>query len=57
MKAKQGRVDRLFQRVIHPGLAAQPIHAELRFVEAATMDDFLDRAAAQTGNDTTNEAS
>jgi hypothetical protein len=43
--------------VIHPGLAAQPIHAELRFVEAATMDDFLDRAAAQTGNDTTNEAS
>jgi hypothetical protein len=52
----QANTDRLFQRLIQPGLAALPIHSELRFGEAATMDKFLDRAAAQVDNYTANEA-
>jgi hypothetical protein len=34
----QANIDRLFQRVILPGLNALAIHAELRFGEAPTMD-------------------
>jgi hypothetical protein len=52
----QANTDRLFRRLIRPGLDALPIHAELGFGEAASMDDFLDRAAAQVDNDTANEA-
>lgn len=51
----QANVDRLFQRIILPGLRALPIHAELHFGEAASMDQFLDRAKAQTDNYTANE--
>ncbi len=46
----QANVDRLFQRVILPRLNALPIHAELRFGEAPSMEEFLERAKAQTDN-------
>ncbi|WP_081066828.1 hypothetical protein [Burkholderia cepacia] len=52
----QANTDRLFQRLIWPGLNALPIHAELRFGEAASMNEFLNRAAAQVDNHTANEA-
>jgi hypothetical protein len=52
----QANTDRLFQRLIWPGLNALPIHAELRFDEAASMNEFLNRAAAQVDNHTANEA-
>jgi hypothetical protein len=52
----QANTDRLFQRLIRPGLDALPIYAELRFGEAASMDEFLDQAAAQVDNYTANEA-
>ncbi|SEA30590.1 hypothetical protein [Paraburkholderia sartisoli] len=52
----QANTDRLFQRLIWPGLNALPIHTELRFDEAASMNEFLDRAAAQVDNHTANEA-
>lgn len=52
----QANVDRLLQRVILPGLYALPIHPELRFGVASSMDEFLDRAAAQVDNYTANEA-
>ncbi|MFZ5780413.1 MAG: hypothetical protein ACOY4R_09475 [Pseudomonadota bacterium] len=52
----QANIDRLFQRVVYPGLSALPIHPALVFGEAASMDEFLDRAAAQVDNYTANEA-
>ena len=52
----QANTDRLFQRLIRPGLEALPIHAELRFGETTSMEEFLDRAAAQVDNYTANEA-
>jgi hypothetical protein len=52
----QANTDRLFRRLVRPGLDALPIHAELRFGEATSMDEFLDRAAAQVDNHTANEA-
>ncbi|MDB5583731.1 MAG: hypothetical protein JWR80_8907 [Bradyrhizobium sp.] len=52
----QVNVARLFQRVILPGLEALPLHASLEQGEAATLDEFLDRAAAQVDNYTANEA-
>jgi hypothetical protein len=51
----QANTNRLFRRLIRPGLDALPIHAELRSA-AASMDGFLDRAAAQVDNYTANEA-
>jgi len=51
----QANIDRLFQRVILPGLEALPIHAELRFGEAASLDECLAGARAQTDNYTANE--
>lgn len=51
----QANIDRLFQRVIYPGLQTLSIHAELRFGEASSMDEFLDRAKAQVDNYTANE--
>ncbi|HDR9053168.1 TPA: hypothetical protein QDB02_000865 [Burkholderia vietnamiensis] len=52
----QANIDRLFQRVIRPGLDALPIHPELQFGETTSLDEFLDRAAAQVDNYTANEA-
>jgi len=52
----QANIDRLFQRVIQPGLDALPIHPELQFGEAESLDEFLDRAATQVDNYTANEA-
>jgi len=52
----QANTDRLFQRIVRPTLAAPPIHAVLTFGETGSMDDFLDRAAAQVDNYTANEA-
>jgi hypothetical protein len=51
----QANVDRLYQRVILPGLNALPIHAELRFGEAQSMEEFRDWAKEQTDNYTANE--
>lgn len=52
----QANTDRLFQRVIHPGLVALPIHAVLMFGEATAVDAFLTRAVAQVDNYTAKEA-
>jgi hypothetical protein len=52
----QANIDPLFQRVLYPGLSALSIHPVLFFGEAASMDEFLDRAAAQVDNYTANEA-
>jgi hypothetical protein len=52
----QGNVDRLFQRIVLPGLKALPVHAGLRSGAIASMDEFLDNAAALTDNYTANEA-
>lgn len=52
----QVNLARLFERVIQPGMHALPVHASLEIGEAATMDQFLDRAAAQVDNYTANEA-
>lgn len=52
----QANIDRLFQRVIWPGLNNLAIHDQLEFGEAATMDEFLSRAAAQVDNHIANEA-
>jgi hypothetical protein len=51
----QANVDRLFQRVIVPGLNALPIHRELHYGEASSTDELLSRAAAQVDNYTANE--
>lgn len=52
----QANLARLFKRVIQPATAALPLHASLECGEAATMAQFLDRAAAQVDNYTANEA-
>ncbi|MBY3060361.1 hypothetical protein HF263_30610 [Rhizobium leguminosarum] len=52
----QANLARLFERVIQPGMHALPFHASLETGEAATMEQFLDRAAAQVDNYTANEA-
>lgn len=52
----QANLARLFERVIQPGMHALPLHASLETGEAATMEQFLDRAAAQVDNYTANEA-
>jgi len=51
----QANIDRFFQRIILPGLNELPIHAELRFGEAPSMEEFLTRAKAQTDNHTASE--
>ena len=53
----QANLARLFERVIQPAMEALPVHSSLETGEAATMDQFLDRAAAQVDNYTANEAS
>ncbi|WP_198670734.1 hypothetical protein [Oceanicella sp. SM1341] len=52
----QANLARLFERVIQPAMHALPVHASLECGEAATMEQFLDRAAAQVDNYTANEA-
>lgn len=52
----QANIDRLFQRVIRPGLTALPIHPVLTSGEAASVEEFLERSAAQIDNYTANEA-
>jgi hypothetical protein len=52
----QANLARLFERVIQPAMEALPVHSSLEGGEAATMDQFLDRAAAQVDNYTANEA-
>lgn len=52
----QANLARLFERVIQPAMGALPVHSSLECGEAATMDQFLDRAAAQVDNYTANEA-
>lgn len=52
----QANLARLFDRVIQPGLDALPVHPRLEHGEATTLDQFLDRAAAQVDNYTANEA-
>ncbi|MDP3655421.1 MAG: hypothetical protein Q8R45_00435 [Brevundimonas sp.] len=52
----QANLARLFERVIQPAMEALPVHSSLESGEAATMDQILDRAAAQVDNYTANEA-
>ena len=52
----QANLARLFERVIQPAMHALPVHASFECGEAATMEQFLDRAAAQVDNYTANEA-
>ncbi|MGV1793565.1 hypothetical protein [Rhizobium sp. A37_96] len=52
----QANLARLFDRVILPGLDALPTHSHTEHGEAATLSEFLDRAAAQVDNYTANEA-
>jgi hypothetical protein len=52
----QANLARLFERVIQPAMEALPVHSSLESGEAATMGQFLDRAAAQVDNYTANEA-
>ncbi|MCK1455295.1 hypothetical protein IVB36_31625 [Bradyrhizobium sp. 35] len=52
----QANLARLFERVIQPAMEALPVHASPECGEAATIEQFLDRAAAQVDNYTANEA-
>jgi hypothetical protein len=52
----QANVGRLFVRVIVPVMENLPVHAQLVTGIASSMDEFLDRCAAQVDNHTANEA-
>lgn len=52
----QANLDRLLVRVIQPTMDALTLHPVLEQGEAASMNEFLDRAAAQVDNYTANEA-
>ncbi|TAX01964.1 hypothetical protein ELI07_32765 (plasmid) [Rhizobium leguminosarum] len=52
----QANPDRLFVRVIQPNMDALVFHNVLEEGEAASMHEFLDRAATQVDNYTANEA-
>ncbi|QPI72210.1 hypothetical protein [Sphingobium sp. Cam5-1] len=52
----QANLARLFERVILPALDSLPHHPVLETGVAATLDQFLDRAAAQVDNYMGNEA-
>ncbi|GES46086.1 hypothetical protein RsS62_53380 [Rhizobium dioscoreae] len=52
----QANLDRLFQRVILPAMDALIVHPILEPGEADSLEEFLDRAAAQVDNYTANEA-
>lgn len=52
----QANIVRLYDRVVRPGLGLLPVHSELVFGVAPTLDAFLARASAQVDNYTANEA-
>lgn len=52
----QANVGRFFDRVIRPAMEALPLHVQLEKGVAASLEEFLDRAAAQVENYTANEA-
>jgi len=52
----QANLARLFERVIQPSMEMLSVHSLLESGEAATIEQFLDRAAAQVDNYTANEA-
>lgn len=52
----QANLARLYERVIVPLLECMPYHGALETGEAASLDEFLDRAAAQVDNYIGNEA-
>lgn len=52
----QANLGRFFDRVILPVMEKLPSHAVLETGEADSLDQFLDRAAAQVDNYTSNEA-
>lgn len=52
----QANADRFYQRVILRALDQLPTHGTLLVGEAITMNEFLDRCAAQVDNYTANEA-
>ena len=52
----QANIDRLFHRLILPGLDSLKIHDDLKSGEASSMEEFLTWSAAQVDNHTANEA-
>lgn len=52
----QANLSRFFDRVIWPGMEALTFHPSLATGEAQSLEQFLDRAAAQVDNYTANEA-
>jgi len=52
----QANLARLYERVIQPAIDSLVLHPVLERGEASSMDEFLDRAAAQVDNYTANEA-
>src|SRR5262245_1034774 len=52
----QANLDRLFVRVIQPAMDALVLHPVFEEGEGASMNEFLDRAAAQVDRYTANEA-
>ncbi|WP_145206673.1 hypothetical protein [Sphingobium sp. B2] len=52
----QANLDRFFDRVILPAMNGLPFHGVLETGQAETLDQFLDRAAAQVDNYTGSEA-
>ncbi|MFP1132917.1 hypothetical protein [Asticcacaulis sp. W401b] len=52
----QANLQRLYDRVIRPAMDGLPVHEALETGEAASMDQFLERAAAQVDNYMANEA-
>lgn len=52
----QANLSRFFDRVIWPGMDALTAHPTLATGEAQSLEQFLDRAAAQVDNYTANEA-
>lgn len=52
----QANIDRFYRNVIHSTLSVLPVHPELRFGKAESIEISLDMARAQTENHTANEA-
>lgn len=52
----QANLARLYERVIQPAIDGLVLHPVLERGEASSMEEFLDRAAAQVDNYTANEA-
>lgn len=52
----QANLARLYERVIQPAIDSLVLHPVLERGEASSMDEFLNRAAAQVDNYTANEA-